>query len=103
MLNLLLRQILNPDMLVSVLGIVAAILTTSSFLPQMVKAYRTKSMHDVSRYLMSLFATGTVLWMLYGIYKSDLVIVGANAIATVFNVVLLYMKFSYGKKSTKMT
>jgi MtN3 and saliva related transmembrane protein len=94
---ILLRQILNPDMLVSMVGVLAAILTTSSFLPQMVKAYRTKSMHDVSRYLMSMFATGTVLWMVYGIYKYDLVIVGANAIATVFNVVLLLMKFSYGR------
>ena len=97
MLILLLRQILGPDMLVSIVGVVAAVLTTSSFLPQMIKAYRTKSMHDVSRYLMSMFATGTVLWMIYGIYKSDLVIVGANAIATVFNVILLLMKFSYGK------
>jgi MtN3 and saliva related transmembrane protein len=80
-------------------GVLAAVLTTSSFLPQMIKAYRTKSMHDVSRYLMSMFATGTVLWMVYGIYKSDLVIVGANAIATVFNVVLLLMKFSYGRSA----
>ena len=102
MLTLLLRQILSPDMLVSLVGVAAAVLTTSSFLPQMIKAYRTKSMHDVSRYLMSMFATGTVLWMVYGIYKSDLVIVGANAIATVFNVVLLFMKFSYGKTATKM-
>jgi MtN3 and saliva related transmembrane protein len=101
MLIMLLREILGPDTLVSIVGVVAAILTTSSFLPQMIKAYRTKSMHDVSRYLMSMFATGTVLWMVYGIYKSDLVIVGANAIATVFNVVLLFMKFSYGKP-TKM-
>jgi MtN3 and saliva related transmembrane protein len=101
MLILILRQILGPDTLVSIVGVVAAILTTSSFLPQMIKAYRTKSMHDVSRYLMSMFATGTVLWMVYGIYKSDFVIVGANAIATVLNVVLLFMKFSYGKP-TKM-
>ncbi|HEY7734435.1 MAG TPA: SemiSWEET transporter [Nitrososphaera sp.] len=96
---ILLRQILAPDMLVSMVGVLAAVLTTSSFLPQMIKAYRTKSMHDVSRYLMSMFATGTVLWMVYGIYKSDLVIVGANAIATVFNVVLLLMKFSYGRSA----
>lgn len=102
MLILLLKQILGPDTLVSIVGVAAAVLTTSSFLPQMIKAYRTKSMHDVSRYLMSMFATGTVLWMIYGIYKSDPVIVGANAIATVFNVVLLFMKFSYGKKHTKM-
>ena len=41
--------------------------------------------------------------MVYCIYKSDLVITSANAIATAFNiVVLLCMKFAYSKKSTKI-
>ncbi len=97
----LLKQI-SPDMLVTIIGAAAATLTTSSFLPQIVKAYRTKSMHDVSRYLMSFFATGTVLWMVYGIFKSDPVIIAANAIASAFNIILLYMKFAYGKKPAKI-
>lgn len=92
----------TPDLLISIIGVAAATLTTSSFLPQIFKAYRTKSMEDVSRYLMSFFATGTVLWMVYGIFKGDLVIIGANATATVFNLILLYMKFAYRKKSTKI-
>jgi MtN3 and saliva related transmembrane protein len=59
-------------------------------------------MGDISRYLMSMFATGTILWMVYGIFKGDWVIIGANATATAFNVVLLYMKFAYKKESTKV-
>jgi MtN3 and saliva related transmembrane protein len=98
----LLKQAISPDMMVTVIGAAAAMLTTSSFLPQIIKAYRTKSMHDVSRYLMSFFATGTVLWMIYGVFKSDFVIIGANATASAFNIILLYMKFAYGKKPAKL-
>ncbi len=91
------------DLLISLVGVAAAALTTSSFLPQIVRAYRTKSMGDVSRYLMSMFATGTVLWMVYGIFKEDIVIIGANAAATAFNVILLYMKVvAYRAKPAKV-
>lgn len=93
---------LSSDLMISIIGVAAAVLTTSSFLPQIIKAYRTKSMEDVSRYLMSFFATGTVLWMVYGIFKADWVIIGANATATAFNVILLYMKFAYRKKPAKI-
>jgi MtN3 and saliva related transmembrane protein len=95
---LLLRQIGTEDIVISLVGVAAAILTTSSFVPQIIKAYRSKTMDDVSRYLMILFATGTVLWMVYGLYKSDWVIVVANATATVFNAVLLYFKLSFKRK-----
>ena len=103
MLLLLLRQVGTEDILVSLIGVAAAVLTTSSFVPQIIKAYRTKTMDDVSRYLMSLFATGTLLWMAYGFFKSDWVIIVANATATAFNIILLYLKFSYAKKSAKLT
>jgi MtN3 and saliva related transmembrane protein len=91
-----------PDLLISIIGVAAATLTTSSFLPQIFKAYRTKSMEDVSRYLMSFFATGTFLWMVYGAFQGDWVIIGANATASVFNIILLYMKFAYRKKQAKV-
>ena len=63
MVSPLLGQAVFPDLLVSMIGLAAAGLTTLSFLPQMVRAYRTKSRGDVSRYLMGMFATGTALWM----------------------------------------
>ena len=96
----LLNQVLVADTLMSIVGVAAATLTTSSFLPQIFKAYRTKRMEDVSRYLMSMFGAGTILWMVYGMFKNDWVIIGANATATAFNMILLYMKFAYRKKPT---
>ena len=99
---MLLQIAMPPDQMISIIGVAAATLTTSSFLPQIFKAYRTKSMDDVSRYLMSFFATGTFLWMVYGIFQEDWVIIGANATAMGFNVILLYMKFAYRKKPAKI-
>jgi MtN3 and saliva related transmembrane protein len=79
----------------SLIGKSAAFLTALSFVPQIIKAYRTKRMKDVSRYLMTLFTTGSILWIIYGIVHNDLVIVGANTTAAVFNLVLLYYSFVY--------
>jgi MtN3 and saliva related transmembrane protein len=99
----LLMQLVHPDGMISIIGVAAAVLTTSSFLPQIMKAHKRKSMEDVSPYLMGMFSSGTLLWMLYGIYKTDMVIVGANGLATAFNAILLYMKFAYRKKLAKQT
>jgi hypothetical protein len=40
--------------------------------------------------------------MVYGIFKADIVIIGANATATAFNIILLYMKVAYRTKSAKV-
>jgi len=98
----LLGEVEFSDLLISMIGVAAAGLTTFSFLPQIVRAYRTKSMGDVSRYLMSMFATGSVLWIIYGIFKGDLVIIGANATAFAFNLILLYMGVAYRTKSANV-
>ena len=89
-------------MFVTLVGSLAATLTTGSFVPQMVKAYRTKKMGDVSTYLMALFASGTTLWLAYGIFKADWVIIIANALGTAFNLILLYMKYVYYYKSSRL-
>ena len=87
--------------LVTLVGSVAATLTTGSFVPQMVKAYRTKKMQDVSPYLMALFASGTTFWLAYGLFLGDWTIILANALGTAFNLILLYMKFAYNRSSSR--
>jgi MtN3 and saliva related transmembrane protein len=79
----------------SLFGISAAFLTTLSLVPQIVEAYRTRRMKDVSRYLMILFTTGSILWIIYGTLHKDVVIVGANVTAATFNLILLYFSFTY--------
>ncbi len=83
----------------TLIGIIAATLTTSSFVPQLIKAYRSKRLDDISPYLMLLFSTGALLWLLYGMYRSDHVIIIANILALILNLTLLYMRVMYAKSS----
>ena len=85
------------DIWVSILGIIAAALVTSSFIPQIVKGYRTKHLDDVSYWLMITICIGMSLWIGYGIIKNDFVIIGANISTIILNIVLVVMKFRYSK------
>lgn len=81
----------------TVLGSVASILVSSSFIPQIIKGYKTKSLHDVSYLLMILISIGMSLWIVYGIEKEDLVIIGANVTTISLNMILLALKARYSK------
>jgi len=80
-----------------IIGTIAGILVLSSFIPQLVKAYKTKKMFDVSIHLMILIASGMFLWVIYGFIRSDPVIIGTNAAGFVLNISLLVMKLRYDK------
>jgi MtN3 and saliva related transmembrane protein len=80
-----------------IIGTVAGILVLSSFIPQIIKAYNTKKMFDVSAYLMSLIASGMFLWIIYGFIRLDPVIIGTNAAGFTLNITLLIMKIKYDK------
>lgn len=77
------------------IGISAALLTMSSFIPQIIRAVRTRSMADVSVYLMPLFIAGFSLWVVYGIMRDDPVIIGSNVAGIAFNATLLFLKGKY--------
>jgi MtN3 and saliva related transmembrane protein len=80
-----------------IIGTVAGILVLSSFIPQIMKAYKTKKMFDVSANLMILIASGMFLWVIYGFIRSDPVIIGINAAGFALNITLLVMKIRYDK------
>jgi MtN3 and saliva related transmembrane protein len=63
--------------------------------PQIRKSLRTKKTHDVSKWLIISLITGLSLWVLYGVMKGDMIIVGANSIGVSLNVFLLILKLKY--------
>ncbi|MPZ08347.1 MAG: hypothetical protein GEU26_18360 [Nitrososphaeraceae archaeon] len=84
-----------------IIGIIAGILVLSSFIPQIMKAYKTKKMSDVSINLMILIASGMFLWVIYGFIRSDPVIIGTNATGFALNVSLLVMKLRYDEMQSR--
>jgi MtN3 and saliva related transmembrane protein len=80
---------------VSMLGFVAGGLTTLAFLPQVVKAMRTRSTHDISLGMVTLTSTGIFLWFLYGLCLGSLPIILPNLISFIFTFTLLLLKIRY--------
>ena len=78
-----------------VIGIVAAACCTGGLVPQLVRGVRTKSLNDVSPWLLGMLIMGTILWFLYGIHLNDRIIMGANAISFVIAVTLFYLRTKY--------
>ncbi len=81
----------------SILAIAAGILILSGWVHQMIKGYRTKSLKDVSKYLLVLIGVGAILWLIYGIEVADPFIIGTNLAAVVLMVIVFAMKRRYDK------
>ena len=75
-----------------IIGLIAAFLTTISFLPQVIKAIKTKDTSSISLLMYSLFTSGVFLWMLYGILLENIVITSANLITLILAGIVLAMK-----------
>ena len=78
-----------------IIGLVAAVLTTASFLPQVFKTYQTKDTSGLSLSMYIVFFIGVVLWSIYGFYMKSLSIILANSITAVSAVYLIFMKVKY--------
>ena len=78
-----------------VIGLVAAALTTSAFLPQVYKTWKSKSAEGLSLTMYLVFFTGVVLWLIYGYYLNSLAMIIANTITAVLTIVLIYFKLTF--------
>ena len=80
---------------IEIVGLVAATLTTSSFVPQVYKAYKNKSTKDVSLTMYTVLLVGTILWLIYGINIESLAVILANAVTALLVVLMLLLKIRY--------
>ena len=62
----------------TMLGTIAAILTSFGFVPQVMKMWRRRSVGDVSKETFFQFTAGVSLWAIYGLSRGDLVLIIAN-------------------------
>ena len=64
--------------MVSQLGYVAGAITVASFLPQVVRAWRTRQTRDLSLASLTLLITAGMLWIAYGALSRDWPVVATN-------------------------
>lgn len=85
--------------LLAILGITAGVLILTGWIEQIYKGYKTKSLKDVSKFLMIFIAAGSILWLIYGIIVSDVFIIGTNFAGLTLMVIVSTMKKRYDNLS----
>jgi len=76
-----------------IIGFIAAILTTSSFLPQLIKVWKTKSSKGVSTLMYFVMLSGVILWGVYGYLIESKSVLIANLVAGLLQIVILIIIF----------
>jgi MtN3 and saliva related transmembrane protein len=79
-------------MLITLLGLAAAVLTSLSYIPQVRKAWPKGSTDELSFKTLIILAAGLGLWILYGVFQKDWVIVIANSVGCALVALLLAFK-----------
>ena len=77
------------------LGLAAGALTSLSFLPQLIKIYRTRSTGDISLAMYVVITTGFVLWLWYGIAINSIPVIVANAVTLLIAGAIMVLKIRY--------
>jgi MtN3 and saliva related transmembrane protein len=77
------------------IGYIAGFLTTFSFLPQVVRAWRRRSCADLSWPWLVVFVAGLLLWLAYGLVLRNWPMILANSVTLSFCFVLVWMKFRF--------
>lgn len=80
------------------IGLVASALSSLTFMPQVYRAWKTKSVDDLSLAMMIFVFSSTILWLIYGIGRGALPVIICNGIIFALSIVLIFFKFSFKKK-----
>lgn len=81
---------------IAIIGLIAGTCTTLSFLPQVVKTFKTKKTKDISMVMYIVLAVGLFTWIIYGILISALPVILANVFSLTCAVMILILKIKYG-------
>jgi MtN3 and saliva related transmembrane protein len=82
---------------IEAIGLFGAFLTSITFVPQVVKAWQTRSVGDLSLATMCIVLTSALVWLVYGLALGLRPVIIANSLIAVLSALLIYFKFTFPK------
>ena len=80
---------------IEIVGLIAGVLTTIAYLPQVRKTWRTKSVKELSLSMYIVMFVGVMLWLTYGVLLQSISIILANIVTGALTSTLIYLKLKY--------
>ncbi|HCT59807.1 MAG TPA: hypothetical protein DGA22_02860 [Acidobacterium sp.] len=84
--------------LLTLAGYCAAVCTTLSFVPQLVRVWRLRSARDISLTMFLVFSIGVFLWLVYGISIRSIPVILANAVTLALSLAILILKLRFDRQ-----
>lgn len=82
------------------IGYIGAFLSAITFIPQVWQAWKTKSVGDLSIWMIFIVITSTIVWLIYEFSVKSGPVIAANIIVLTLALMLLYFKLTF-KNPTK--
>ena len=86
----------------AIIGLLAAILTTTSFLPQALLVIRTRNTSGISLVMYAMFTTGVAGWLIYGLLIGSMPVIVANMVTLALAASILVMKISHLRRDRRL-
>jgi MtN3 and saliva related transmembrane protein len=79
----------------TMIGLLAGSMTTAAWLPQVAKAFRTKSTRDFSWGWFALFGFGVAFWIVYGLAADAVAVIVPNVLTFLLILGLFLLKLAH--------
>lgn len=80
---------------VDVLGMAAGVISSITFLPQVIKTWQTKSASDISLLMFTFATVSVIMWLAYGIILNSIPIIFTNSTVLLLSLIMLYFKYRF--------
>ncbi len=77
------------------LGYIAGTISTLTFLPQVIKTWKTKSAKDISLFMFVLVTVSVILWLIHGLLIQKGSIIYTNSVILILSVIMLWFKIKF--------
>jgi len=90
-----------PSWTPTLIGSIAAVCTTGAFVPQVVRVWRLKSAGEISLTTFSVFAVGTGVWLVYGLFIGSIPVILANAVTLLLALTIVALKLRFDRAARR--
>jgi len=82
---------------IELVGYLGSFLTSITFIPQVYKSWQSKSVGDLSIWMITIVLTSTIVWLVYGFAIESGPVIVANFVVLALTLVLFYFKLTFRK------
>ena len=86
-----------PSNMIELIGYIGSFLTSITFIPQVYKSWQSKSVGDLSTWMILIVISSTIVWLVYGFAISSGPVISANTIVLILSLLLFYFKLTFKK------